>query len=465
MSKNKDIANAIIKQIGGKDNIDSILHCMTRLRFKLKDYSNIKLPEIKGINGVLGAQIAEDSLHVIIGTTVSDVYQEAVAILGMSPQEALEENPDDPVPKKALTAKKIVTGIVNKFSEIMTPLIPLFVAMGMANVAAVLIGPSFMGLVEEGSDLYTNFYYIYQTILYFLPVFVAISAAKTFRCNTMLAVTAAAFMLLPDIITALAAETGYTVYGIPASNITYSGSVIPALLVVWALAYVERFFKKMVPNSIKVIGIPLGTLLVMFPLTLCLFGPLGDFIGTGLTAIMLKLYSIAGPVETTLIGALTIFLTAFGIGRPLFFACMSTLFAAGVDYAYMPYAMVVGNFIAMGISAGYLVKEKRGSAKEVGMTSLLAAVLGGVSEPTIFGIILPNKKNYIPAIVSGAVAGLIGGLMNVGYYQFGPSNIIGVVGFLSAENSSNFIFGCVMSAAAAIIAFVCMLIFYKEDKG
>ncbi|MCI9108670.1 MAG: PTS transporter subunit EIIC [Lachnospiraceae bacterium] len=465
MSKNKDIANAIIKQIGGKDNIDSILHCMTRLRFKLKDYSNIKLPEIKGINGVLGAQIAEDSLHVIIGTTVSDVYQEAVAILGMSPQEALEENPDDPVPKKALTAKKIVTGIVNKFSEIMTPLIPLFVAMGMANVAAVLIGPSFMGLVEEGSDLYTNFYYIYQTILYFLPVFVAISAAKTFRCNTMLAVTAAAFMLLPDIITALAAETGYTVYGIPASNITYSGSVIPALLVVWALAYVERFFKKMVPNSIKVIGIPLGTLLVMFPLTLCLFGPLGDFIGTGLTAIMLKLYSIAGPVETTLIGALTIFLTAFGIGRPLFFACMSTLFAAGVDYAYMPYAMVVGNFIAMGISAGYLVKEKRGSAKEVGMTSLLAAVLGGVSEPTIFGIILPNKKTYIPAIVSGAVAGLIGGLMNVGYYQFGPSNIIGVVGFLSAENSSNFIFGCVMSAAAAIIAFVCMLIFYKEDKG
>jgi PTS system beta-glucosides-specific IIC component len=465
VSKNKDIANAIIKQIGGKDNIDSILHCMTRLRFKLKDYSNIKLPEIKGINGVLGAQIAEDSLHVIIGTTVSDVYQEAVAILGMSPQEALEENPDDPVPKKALTAKKIVTGIVNKFSEIMTPLIPLFVAMGMANVAAVLIGPSFMGLVEEGSDLYTNFYYIYQTILYFLPVFVAISAAKTFRCNTMLAVTAAAFMLLPDIITALAAETGYTVYGIPASNITYSGSVIPALLVVWALAYVERFFKKMVPNSIKVIGIPLGTLLVMFPLTLCLFGPLGDFIGTGLTAIMLKLYSIAGPVETTLIGALTIFLTAFGIGRPLFFACMSTLFAAGVDYAYMPYAMVVGNFIAMGISAGYLVKEKRGSAKEVGMTSLLAAVLGGVSEPTIFGIILPNKKTYIPAIVSGAVAGLIGGLMNVGYYQFGPSNIIGVVGFLSAENSSNFIFGCVMSAAAAIIAFVCMLIFYKEDKG
>lgn len=465
MSKNKDIANAIIKQIGGKDNIDSILHCMTRLRFKLKDYSNIKLPEIKGINGVLGAQIAEDSLHVIIGTTVSDVYQEAVAILGVSPQEALEENPDDPVPKKALTAKKIVTGIVNKFSEIMTPLIPLFVAMGMANVAAVLIGPSFMGLVEEGSDLYTNFYYIYQTILYFLPVFVAISAAKTFRCNTMLAVTAAAFMLLPDIITALAAETGYTVYGIPASNITYSGSVIPALLVVWALAYVEMFFKKMVPNSIKVIGIPLGTLLVMFPLTLCLFGPLGDFIGTGLTAIMLKLYSIAGPVETTLIGALTIFLTAFGIGRPLFFACMSTLFAAGVDYAYMPYAMVVGNFIAMGISAGYLVKEKRGSAKEVGMTSLLAAVLGGVSEPTIFGIILPNKKTYIPAIVSGAVAGLIGGLMNVGYYQFGPSNIIGVVGFLSAENSSNFIFGCVMSAAAAIIAFVCMLIFYKEDKG
>ena len=465
MSKNKDIANAVLKQIGGKDNIDSVLHCMTRLRFKLKDYSIINLTQLKSINGILGAQIAEDSLHVIIGTTVADVYQELTAIIGMAPQEALQENPDQPNRKKASTPKNIVTGILNTFSEIMTPLIPLFVAMGMANVIAVLIGPSFLGLVEETSNLYTNFYYIYQTILYFLPVFVAVSAAKAFKCNTMLAVTVTAFLLLPDMITALSAEAGYTVYGIPASNVTYSGSVIPALLIVWTLAYVERLFKKIVPNAVKVIGVPLGSLLVMLPLALCLLGPLGNFIGTGLTAIMLGLYNIAGPVETTLVGALIIFMTAFGIGRPLFFACMSTLFAAGVDYAYMPYAMVVGNFIAMGISSGYLVKSKNSNAREVGLASLLAALLGGVSEPTIFGIILPNRKTFIPVIASGAVAGLIGGLMNVGYYQFGPSNIIGVIGFLSAENSSNIVFGCIMSAAAAIVAFLCMLLFYREETN
>lgn len=465
MSKNKDIANAVLKQIGGKDNIDSVLHCMTRLRFKLKDYSIINLTQLKSINGVLGAQMAEDSLHVIIGTTVADVYQELTAIIGMAPQEALQENPDQPNRKKASTPKNIVTGILNTFSEIMTPLIPLFVAMGMANVIAVLIGPSFLGLVEETSNLYTNFYYIYQTILYFLPVFVAVSAAKAFKCNTMLAVTVTAFLLLPDMITALSAEAGYTVYGIPASNVTYSGSVIPALLIVWTLAYVERLFKKIVPNAVKVIGVPLGSLLVMLPLALCLLGPLGNFIGTGLTAIMLGLYNIAGPVETTLVGALIIFMTAFGIGRPLFFACMSTLFAAGVDYAYMPYAMVVGNFIAMGISSGYLVKSKNSNAREVGLASLLAALLGGVSEPTIFGIILPNRKTFIPVIASGAVAGLIGGLMNVGYYQFGPSNIIGVIGFLSAENSSNIVFGCIMSAAAAIVAFLCMLLFYREETN
>lgn len=465
MSKNRDIANAVLEQVGGRENIDTVLHCMTRLRFKLKDYGIVELSEIKGIKGVLGAQMAEDSLHVIIGTTVADVYQELIAITGMSPRETLEENLDQPGQKGKRTSKNVITGVLNTFSEIMTPLIPLFVAMGMANVIAVLIGPSFLGLVEETSNLYTNFYYIYQTILYFLPIFVAVSAAKTFRCNTMLAVTVTAFLLLPDMIAALSAETGYAVYGIPASNVTYSGTVIPALLIVWALAYVEKLFKKIVPNAIKVIGVPLGTLLIMLPLALCLLGPLGNFIGTGLTSIMLGLYSVAGPVETTIVSAFIIFMTAFGIGRPLFFACMSTLFAAGVDYAYMPYAMVIGNFIAMGISAGYLVKSKTAPAREVGLASLLAALLGGVSEPTIFGIILPNKKTYIPVIASGAVAGLIGGLMNVGYYQFGPSNIIGVIGFISAENASNMVYGCIMSAAAAIIAFAGMLIFYREDTN
>lgn len=465
MSKNRDIANAVLEQVGGRENIDTVLHCMTRLRFKLKDYSIVELSKIKGIKGVLGAQMAEDSLHVIIGTTVADVYQELIAITGMSPRETLEENLDHPGQIGKRTSKNVITGVLNTFSEIMTPLIPLFVAMGMANVIAVLIGPSFLGLVEETSNLYTNFYYIYQTILYFLPIFVAVSAAKTFRCNTMLAVTVTAFLLLPDMIAALSAETGYAVYGIPASNVTYSGTVIPALLIVWALAYVEKLFKKIVPNAIKVIGVPLGTLLIMLPLALCLLGPLGNFIGTGLTSIMLGLYSVAGPVETTIVSAFIIFMTAFGIGRPLFFACMSTLFAAGVDYAYMPYAMVIGNFIAMGISAGYLVKSKTAPAREVGLASLLAALLGGVSEPTIFGIILPNKKTYIPVIASGAVAGLIGGLMNVGYYQFGPSNIIGVIGFISAENASNMVYGCIMSAAAAIIAFAGMLIFYREDTN
>lgn len=467
MSKNGDIAKAVIEKVGSRSNIESVQHCMTRLRFRLRDYSMVNIDDIKAIAGVIGAQEAEGSLHVIIGTTVSDVYKEVVKQICLETHEVINEKLD-PANKSPKGIKGVFTEILNVFTRIMTPLIPLFVAMGMASVIAVLIGPAFLGLVSEESDIYTNFNYIYQGILYFLPIFVAISAVKVFQCEQMLAVATIGIMLLPDMITAMSIETGYTVYGITVPNVTYSGTVIPAILVVWALSYVERFFKKYVPKALKVIGVPLCTLLIMLPVSLCILGPLGNYIGSALASLVIGLNSVAGPVETVIVSALTLFLTAFGVGRPIFFACMSILFATGAEFAYMPYAMVTNNFIAMGIAAGYLVKSiasKNASGRETGLASLVAVFLGGVSEPTIFGIVLPNKSTYLPVLISGAAAGLIGGIYKVGYYQFGPSNFLAVLGYVASDNPSNMVYGTIMAIVAAVVAFICMMIFFKDNSG
>lgn len=464
MNKNREIARAVLEQVGGAENIESLLHCMTRLRFKLKDESVVSLEQIKAIKGVLGTQFAEGTLHVIIGTTVADVYKELIEISGLEKQKKLEENLDtDTSDKKKWSVKGIVSSVFNTFASSMTPLIPLFVAMGMMNVIASLIGPSFLNLVSEESDLYKNFYFVYQAILYFLPVFVAISASRIFKCSTMLSVTMAGLMLYPDLVNAIAAEGGFSVYGLTVPNVAYDGQVIPILLVVWILSYVEKFVGKYISKALKVIGVPVCTLLIMLPLQFLVLGPVGTYIGTGLASVILTMYNTMGVVETTLIGAIGIFTVAFGFGRPIFFVCLSILMSTGVEYAYLPVSIVITNWVAMGIAAGYAIKAKSTEKKELGFSCLASAFLGGVSEPTIFGIIMQNRQTFKSCLIAGGLAGLYIGITKVGYYQFGPSNFLNVMGFIGGESSANFVHGCIAAGIAIVAAFVSMLIFYKDE--
>lgn len=464
MKKNQEMAQSILALAGGPSNVKEALHCMTRLRIKMKDKSLVDLDGIKGVKGVLGAQFAEDALQVIIGPSVDEVYREFIAISGLSAQAMIDENLDSELQKKKITPKQIANNILNTFASCMTPLIPLFVALGMVNVIAALIGPSFFNLVSEKSDLYTNFYNIGQSIIYFLPVFVAITASKQFKCSTMIAVALAGLMLYPEMINALSAEGGYTVYGIPAPNVAYNAQIIPILLVVFVQSYVEKFFRKIIPNAIRVFGIPLATLIVMLPLTFCALGPAGYYIGSAMSSAVHWLYSVAGPIETMIFGALGAFLLAFGISRPIFFASLSVFMTEGVEFAFMPIAMVLTNWVTMGIALGYIIKSKSADKKQVGVTSLAANALGGVSEPILFGIIIPEKKTYLPVIISGALSGLFVGIMKVGYYQFGPSNFLNVLGFIGGEGN-NFIYGCIASAIAFISAFVLMLVLYRENSS
>jgi PTS system beta-glucosides-specific IIC component len=176
------------------------------------------------------------------------------------------------------------------------------------------------------------------------------------------------------------------------------------------------------------------------------------------------LNQIAGPVGTALICATGFWLSVTGIGRPIFFVCMGMLFANGVEYAYMPYAMVVANFLSMGVSLGYAIRVRNKDKKQLGITCFISTLLGGVSEPTTFGIALPNKKTYLPMFIGGAVAGLYMGITKVGYYQFGPSNVLSVIGFIS-QNSSNLINGCISAGLAFAVTFVLMLVFFKEEEA
>ncbi len=459
MSKYKEIAVNVLEQIGGKENVSNIFHCMTRLRFNLKDNGLVNEEAIKSINGVLGLHVDNGEIQIIIGPAVENVYNEMLKLTGIDRTAMIEENLDS---KKEFSVKVFFADVINSISACMNPLVPVFVLLGMINVIAALIGPQFLNLVTTDSNIYTNFYNVGQAIIYFLPVLIAVTASKKFKCNTYISLVLAGILLYPNFAELLNTGT-YTVFGIPAPAVAYSGSVIPIMLIVFAQGYVEKFINKMISDVVKVLLVPLLTVLVMLPIALCVLGPLGQYIGIGLAGAIMWLRQVAGPVETMLVAAFVPFMTAFGIGRPLFFVCLTTLLTTGSEFAYMPIAMVINNWLAMGVAIGFFLKSKNANNKQLGLTCFAANFLGGVSEPTLFGILLPNKKTYLPVIIGGGLAGLYLGFMNVGLYQFGASNFLNVMAFIGGD-ANNFLHGCIASGIAFVVTAALTFIMYKDEQ-
>lgn len=363
-----------------------------------------------------------------------------------------------------ISLKKIASGIINALTACMNPLIPLFVVVGLANISALLIGPMFLNLVTEKSDLYTNFIFIGRSVIYFIPVFAAVTASDYFKSNKMIAVAMAAMMLFPDMIDALAVAEGYSFFGIPVPNIAYQGQLIPILLAVFIQSHIEKYLSKIIKSeAVSRFVIPFATLIIMSPLIFIILGPAGYYIGFVLAGAILWLYDVAGPVQTMLLGSASLFLMASGVTRPVFIISLNLLITNGVEFSFLPIVMITQNWVAAGIAAGYFIKAKAAENKQTGITSLATVAFGGVSEPILYGIILPNKKTYLPVVLAGAFSGLLLGVFRVGYYQFAPSSILGLIGFIGGDDN-NLLFGVSASLAAFVAAFLLMLLLFKDTN-
>lgn len=457
------LANQIVELVGGKENISNVFHCMTRLRFNLKDAGLADDEKIKALDGVLGINNPAGELQIIVGAGVESIYKEVIAIVGLDETKAIEENLDPTLTKRKFSFKKLGGSIFNVFSACMNPLVPLFVLTGVFNMIAVLIGPQFFGWVTVESDLYNNFYFVAQTVLYFLPVLVGYTAAKRFGANPLITIVLAACLLYPGYTTLVDAGTAYTVFGINAPLVSYSTSVFPIIMIAGVQSLIEKALNKYVPDAVKVILVPCGTVLIMLPMAFCVLGPIGTWIGTGLGKLIFALYDFAGPAATTLIGAIAVFGVALGFTRPISFIALSGLFANGVDFVVMPNSMVLLNWVVMGAILGYTIKTKSAKNRQLGITCFASNFLGGVSEPSIFGVLFNNRRLLIATTIGGALAGLYSGIMKVGYYAFGPSNFLNVIGFMG-DNRGNFVHGCIAAGVGFISSLVISLIVYTDER-
>lgn len=273
-NKHQAMAGQIVDLVGGKDNIRTCAHCMTRLRLNVKDKGAVELEKLQQVPGCITTQWVNDQLQIVIGPQVGSVYREVQELIGT----AAETQEQDAGQKKG-----VVSRLLDVLSGIFLPVIPGIAGAGMLKAIIALLKA--MGLVAEDSWSFQLFNMMADCIFYFLPFFLAVSSAKIFKTNSCLAVALAAALLHPTLLDlATAGEvSSVSFFGLPVRVVNYTYSVIPIVLGVWILSYVYRVVDRYMPNVMKVIFTPTVVLLIMIPLELVVLGPLGSYAGSALT--------------------------------------------------------------------------------------------------------------------------------------------------------------------------------------
>lgn len=461
-NNNNELARRILELLGGKDNITYFGHCLTRLRILVKDKNMIHADEIRKTPGIVGTQWVGDQLQIIIGQNVQEVYDEVCKVGGIAPTEVINELLDQDMGKKKFTFKSLFNEMVATITACITPILLVFTAGGLFKLFAVLLGPTTFGILPADHDLVVLFSMVGDTCFRFFPVFIAYSAAKRFGASIPLALILACLLLHPTLIEMVDSETRFTVYGIPMIATSYANSFLPSLLITWVMSKVERFFKKLFPSVIRNLLYPVCTLLVMVPLALCVLGPIGTIFGYLITEFISWLQGTIGPLATGITGAVFPLLIVTGMHHALNSAAQVEYVKKGFDTCVFA-ATYIMDFQLMSLCFATLLKSKKKEDKAMALNCIATEGLGGISEPTIFGIMLKSKRNIAYVLLGGFLGGFYIGLMNVKCYILAPCGFMSVLAYTggSVANLVNGIIACVI---AFVVPFVLALIFGMEDK-
>lgn len=468
MANNKQIAKDVLQAVGGKENVSNVSHCMTRLRFNLKDDSIPDKEAVKKIDGVLGIADAGGQFQVVIGNNVSKVYEEICAIGGFAKQKAIDENLDKKQREPGVKGfcKWFFGGILDGVSGCVVPLIPLLMVAGLLKMIPVLFGPGCIGWLSAESDLYTLLTFTGDAGLYFLPIAIGYTGAKKFGASPVLGILLGAMLVHPTFIAlATAAEpVPFTVFGIPCTLENYAQTIVPMILATWCMGYVERFFKKYIPEFLTTVFTPLLTIVVMIPLTFCFFGPVGYWLANVVYAILNGLHTVAGPFGYAVVCALWLLLLTTGMHQVLIAMALVSLFAGNPDNFVMS-ASGLSAFATYGVIVGGFIRAQKSETRVELGGYFLSNVLGGVGEPVLYGFMLKYKKPLIGQIVGGFVGGLVAGFANVTVYQAVPVlNFLNFLGYVGGS-TSNVVWAGISAAVCVIVAAVVTYVVGFEEEG
>lgn len=453
----QQLSKDILKLVGGEENIDQVTHCMTRLRFNLNDNKKADKATLKNTPGVMGVMENGGQFQVIIGNDVPKVYNALVgnmskganadASSGAASGEKQKRNP--------------ISALFDFISGIFTPILPAITGAGMIKgIVAILVA---LGWLSDKSSTYTILSAIGDGAFYFLPIILAISAARKLGSNMFIAAALAAGIMHPSI-TALLEKGDTTFVGIKVIAATYSSTVIPIILAVWIASYVEKAVDRITHASLKLLVVPTITLLIMVPVTLMTVGPLGTVLGNGLSGGISWLFDNMSIFASILIGGTMSLLIITGMHYALLPIVVGSMTTLGYDFI-IP-LMFAANLAQGGAAFGVGLRSKNSQTKSLAYSTGLTAVMG-ITEPAMYGINMKFKKPFIAALIGGAVAGAFMGIFNVKSYVItGLAGLPSIAAFISPAISTLLLAlagGLIAIAAAAVLTYI--LGFKEEDNA
>lgn len=457
------IAQDILKNVGGKENVKNVSHCFTRLRFVLKKDSLAKKEVVEHLEGVISVVEAGGQFQVVCGAKVTRIYDEVVAIMGGTGEESGTDG----------EKQSFMNTLLQMISQIFTPLVPAIAAAGLIKGLLAACGKM------PGFDTTNSTYVIMNTasniIFYYMPIFLALTTAKVMKCNAYIAMLLGGLICHP-VIDALVQDvaTSSTIFGLPVVKMAftvgesskvfaYTESVIPIILGVVLLAYLERFLKKALPEILQLILVPGICLIVMVPVMLTVVGPVGIYVGYIIQWLYTALYSFSPILGGIIVGGLWGVCVIFGAHRALLPIGLNDVAMTGTN-TLMCFAGSA-NFAQAGAALGVMLKTKSKELKQVAASASLSAWLVGITEPAIYGCNLRLKKPMVCAVIAGAAGGAVMGIGNAVNTGFANNGILTIMSYwgegVSFGRFMAYVIGiCVAFFGAAILTY---LVGFEDD--
>ncbi|MGO4529482.1 beta-glucoside-specific PTS transporter subunit IIABC [Paenibacillus sp. 2TAF8] len=440
------LAQNIVSRVGGKENIQSLTHCATRLRFVLNDNRKADADTLENTAGILKVVESGGQFQVVVGNDVSEVYKHIVA---EGEFDGAESGGGSEKEKKSI--RSAIFGLI---SGSLTPLIPVFAGAGL--VKALLIVLERAGWIAADSGTYAILAAAGNSIFYFLPILLGITIAKVLNVNSYVAAAIGAALMEPNF-TALTAAGGTTHFlGIPVSLMNYASSVFPMFIAVSIYAVLEKFLKKIMHKNVQLFAVPFFSLVIMVPLTAMLIGPFGQYVGQWIGDIVNFLINSNSVIAGIILGGTWSFLVLLGLHWATVPIIMGNLSAGGDLIAPLAATSVAAS---MGIGLGVFLKTRDKDLKALSGSSFLSAILSGVTEPILYGIILRYRKTLIYLVAAGAIGGGLMGYLGVKLIVF---NFFLNVFTLPAQSPMLYYIIGVLTAIAG--GALCVVLFGYESK-
>ena len=449
------IANNVLTNIGGKDNIKKGWHCATRLRFYLKDVNKANTDAIKATDGVITVVQSAGQYQVVIGNSVGNVYDALVDITG-----SLDSDGASGDAKQADTTDEAKPNILSRFvgfiAGVFTPFLGAMAGAGVFK--GVLALCTTMHWLSANSGAYKLWASAADAIFYFLPIFLAFTAAKQLHVDRYVAATIGAVLTYPDIVALGSKSITIHFFGIPVVPMSYTSTVIPIILAVWALSYLQPALNKVLPGALKTFLTPMLSLAIMVPLTLIVVGPIGTMIGNALAAVILFIYKYVPAVAGLLMGAFWQVFVIFGVHWTFVPVIMNNLNKLGSDPILPLTAVAVLSQAGAALAVFLRTHDKK--MKSLAGSGFISAIFG-ITEPTVYGVTLALKRPFYCAVVGGGIGGAIVGLMGGRSYSYAFGSVLAIPTYMGKGFAGTMI----GMAVAFVIAFAGTFVFgMKNDK-